>query len=379
MTQLQSHTDTPEALRVSNSRAVKGSVTQQYAREKTVLAPEFGYAERGYKVNPTVARAGATAVPANASPAEAFAFAGANYQVEKRHLYSGTADATDMQVIDSHRAVHRTDTGAPLGVVGQGYVPVQNDKLLRLFDYLREDATIDNILLVKGGRKVFVTASINTEAEVIDGDPVRRYLHAFNSHDGTGSFGVFFSDMRLVCANQLAFLTGKGARNARQSGRGLVMTHTRNVNQFAESLPALVDMEKQTFTQTIEEMRALTKLTVTPEMAKKVLEATYAKQLAAPIKDKETGQKRPRNLADLKAYSEIRSFFRGPEGIGIHGLKGSEGTAYGLFNAITQYESHSSSRLRNETESARVRLESLWGGEGSARIETARKQLLALV
>ena len=377
---IRPHSDNAEARSVSNSGAVRGAISQQYAREKSVLAPEFGYAERGYKVNPTVARAGGTATPANASPAEAFAMAGANFKVEKRPIWSGThPENADWRVIDSHRAVHRTDTGADLGVVGKSYVPAQNASLLRLFEFLHEEVTIDNILLVKGGRKVFVTASINAEAEVVNGDPVRRYIHAFNSHDGNGSFGVFFSDMRLVCANQLSYLTGKGAQNATRSKRGLVVKHTKGITAFAQSLPHLVDIERQTFAQSIEEMKALTTLNITPEQAKAVLASTYSQQLAGQITDKETKQKRDKKLTDLRSFNQIRSFFRSDEGIGIQGVAGVEGTAYGLFNAITQFESHNSSTLRNDTEAARCRLESLWGGAGASRIETARKELLALV
>ena len=53
--------------------------------------------------------------------------------------------------------------------------------------------------------------------------------------------------------------------------------------------------------------------------------------------------------------------------------------AYGLFQAITQYETHDAGRLKNDTERARARLESLWGGSGAKRIEKAREALLALV
>jgi hypothetical protein len=50
-----------------------------------------------------------------------------------------------------------------------------------------------------------------------------------------------------------------------------------------------------------------------------------------------------------------------------------------LFNAITQFETHDSGRSKDETERARARLESLWGGGASKRIERAREACLALV
>jgi len=353
----------------------ENAVTAQFAREEAAMV--YGsYKEAGYQTNPTVLKAGGALMPSNASVSEAFAIADADFEVERVPLFHKGED--HFVGVDSHRLIVRSDTGVQLGVVGKGYVPVQNSNLQNLFEYLHENTSIDNILLLRGGAKVFVTARINAEAEVVDGDPVRRYLHAFNSHDGSGSFGVFFSDIRLRCANQLSYLTGRAASEAKRSGKGLICRHTKSVTAFAESLPALVDIERQSFYQDIKELQQLTKLVVTPEIARKVLEATYAKELSGKIRDKETKEMRKRDLTDLRAYSNIRSFFRGSEGIGIQGKRGIEGTAYGLFNAITQHETHSACRLHDPAAAARVQLESLWGGMGAKRIETARNVLMEM-
>jgi phage/plasmid-like protein (TIGR03299 family) len=334
------------------------------------------YRDRGYAVNPLTARAG-TLVPENVSASEAFAIAGLNWTAEKRPVFYMGPDGP-IQAPD-HCSIVRSDSDALLGIHGSGYTPVQNTALINLLDYLREDIEIESVLSIRQGRKVFATASIRTEDEVVPGDRVRRYLHLFNSHDGSSGFGVFFSDVRLRCANQLTYLTGKAMSNASASGAGLRRKHTASVTQFAEALPQLIDLERRSFRQTISELRDLTNVQLTTEIARRVLEATYADKLALPIKDKTTGDKRPRTIADLPEVATIRNHYAGDTGLGIRDLPGSAGTLYGLFNAITQYETHDAGQRRDETERARARLESLWGGTSAKRLERAREACLALI
>lgn len=52
---------------------------------------------------------------------------------------------------------------------------------------------------------------------------------------------------------------------------------------------------------------------------------------------------------------------------------------WGLYNAITQYLTHDSGRSKDPIEKARRRLEGLYGGAGSARIERTREASFALI
>lgn len=238
------------------------------------------YRARGYAVNPLIGRVG-TMVPEAASASDAFALAGLDWTADKRPAYFQGAHGPVLS--KEHCSVVRSDTNQLLGIHGSGYTPVQNTALVNLLDYLREDIDIENVLSIRGGRKVFATAWINTEDEVVPGDRIRRYIHAFNSFDGSSSFGVFFSDVRLFCANQMAFLTGKAAKNAASEGSGLRMRHTASVTQFAENLPQLIDLERRSFSKNIAQLRDLTQVKLTTELARRVLDATFADKLAKPI------------------------------------------------------------------------------------------------
>jgi phage/plasmid-like protein (TIGR03299 family) len=339
--------------------------------------------------------AGGTPIGPEATPAQAFAAAGADFLVEKRPLAYGIplaavpgTDTSSMpedelftfngsRALRQHRAVVRPDTGVCLGVVGKGYTPVQNTALIQLFEFLREDARIENIVTLDGGRKIFATASIDIQGHITEGDTIRRYLHAFNSHDGSSAFGVFFSDMRLVCANQLRYIAGRGARRAASEGAGLVMRHTRSVEEFAKKLPQLIDLENGRFHRDLQELRPLTTAKLSTEAARTILEATYSDKLALAITDKDTGKKRDRTLDDLDTeMATIRSHAFGTTGIGIDP---ADRSIWNLFQAITQFETHDTGRAKDEISRARTRLESLWGGTASKRIERAREACLALV
>ena len=64
------------------------------------------------------------------------------------------------------------------------------------------------------------------------------------------------------------------------------------------------------------------------------MQQTYADKLATPIRDKQTGDKRPRELSDLTEIGTIRSHYSGNTGLGINDIPGVRGTACALFNAI---------------------------------------------
>lgn len=129
---------------------------------------------------------------------------GIDYQVESvpaQYLWNGETrvDAT------THHTV-RTDTGASLGVVRDGYEIIQNR---RAFEFLQELASDDEVIwesagALRGGKKVFVAMRlpqhVTVDAEGIN-DSIIPFIVAINSHDGSSSFQVVATPWRPVCGN----------------------------------------------------------------------------------------------------------------------------------------------------------------------------------
>ena len=350
-------------------------ITQEYAREKEIIS--WGYKRQGFQVNPVSAQAGADCTPENCSVREAFRYAGADFEVRTVNLFKANG-----QMNQTHVAVEKTD-GTDLGVVGKGWVPVQNSAMIDLFQSLDGLAQLNNIVVSGNGRKVFATAQLTAEHELTEGHVIRRYLHCFNDHSGSGSFGVHFSDQNLICANQLRFLTGRAMSIAAGEGTGVSHRHTKSVTAFAQNLPRLIDMQNQTFRQSIEELEAMKAAEADTSFTRAVLEQLFKKELSQPIKDKdgELVIERKRTLDDIKSAGRINQLM--DEGYGMD-APGVRGTRYQVFQAITQHFTHDTFKTREEaengmsTETARKRLEDLWSGRRNAqRINAARELCLA--
>lgn len=351
-------------------------VSQAFSREGGLHV--YGqYRAHGYALNPPVVSAGGTLVPLDASTADAFRIGGLDWEPTGKPVTFGEAE--DRRLAANYQAITRSDNGNLLSIQSKSYTPLDNSALQELCSNL--DARVESILQLHGGKRIFIQMSINAQNDIVPGDVVRRYINLYNSHDGTSAFGMFRNDIRLWCANQLSYMLNRNFKNT--SGDDTEGTirhrHTSGINDFARRLPDMIRAERAAFNQQVDGFRALTQITATPELARRVLEATFADRLAVPIADRTPGAKRPRTLDDLpNEINAIRSHAYGSTGIGFD-LEGVRGTMYGLYNAITQYLTHDAGRAKDPIERARKRLEGLYGGVGAARIERTREASFALI
>jgi len=92
-----------------------------------------------------------------------------------------------------------------LGDVGQGYSIIQNEDHAAFLDALVDEsgAHFDTAGAIDGGRKVFITMKLPGHINIGGIDPVENYIAAVNSHDGTSSFALMVTPVRVVCANTI--------------------------------------------------------------------------------------------------------------------------------------------------------------------------------
>ena len=148
--------------------------------------------------------------------AEAIKFAGLDYTVEKRRLFTygyDTAEDTDMDLtierqltVSNYFATVRTDTDQILGVVGKDYEIVQNCDAFTFFDAIVGGG--DGILYetagaLGNGERIFITAKLPGYIRVGNDDLIEKYLFLTTSHDGFGSITAAFTPIRIVCNNTL--------------------------------------------------------------------------------------------------------------------------------------------------------------------------------
>ena len=150
-----------------------------------------------------------------------------------------TDDGVHVIEVPGKQATIRTNpfTGTPeaLGVVGEGYVPIQNEEHCEFLNLLADEggAVFDTAGSLRGGRQVFVTMRLPRTMKVGGVDDVDVNIAALNSHDGSSTFRVMVTPIRVVCANT--------QRAALRRNHGMIsIRHTTNakamVSQAREAL-----------------------------------------------------------------------------------------------------------------------------------------------
>ena len=106
-----------------------------------------------------------------------------------------------------------------LGVVGERYVPVQNEELFAFGDNILDGGgRWETAGSIRGGRVVFGSLALERET-VLDptgvADKVKTYLLINTSHDGSIAIQASITPVRVVCANTLNLALGaKRGKNA---------------------------------------------------------------------------------------------------------------------------------------------------------------------
>jgi phage/plasmid-like protein (TIGR03299 family) len=206
-----------------------------------------------------------------------------------------------------------------LGVVGERYVPLQNEDLFDFGDLMLDGGgRWETAGSIKGGRQVFGSLALERET-VLDpngvSDKVNTYLLINTSHDGSVAIQASITPVRVVCANTLNLaLKGK----AKQSFKiRHTSTASGKVAQAREAL-GLANLYMNEFDKMAQEM-------ISKEINKAKFDEIVALAYPAPEKDAKGSFKKYNDKIDL-----IQSIYVGEYNNTI------AGTAWGAFNALTE-------------------------------------------
>lgn len=128
------------------------------------------------------------------------------YTVEGRENLTYNNDG--ILIPTGKKTIFNATNNSVLGVMGEGYNIVQNEKIFEAFNRIIAKSNIDldgayiRCKTHKAGQKAmveYVFPALKKEVKV--GDAVAPSIVAINSFDGTGSFHVRFGLYRLICLN----------------------------------------------------------------------------------------------------------------------------------------------------------------------------------
>lgn len=247
--------------------------------------------------------------------------------------------AANGKLVPNKRVTVRMDTGEPLGVVGPAYKLHSVKDAFGFADNLVDDgqAKYETGAVMRGGAWVFLSMELDHLDITVPGDPsdIKTFLVVSTSFDGSRHTEAHVTRVRTVCRNtfelgkegalsyfrikHLGSLEGKLAE-ARKA-LGIAFKNTEYVNEITRELAGKKLVEKQ-----IREIFETAVWPIDPEASEATIEKSHAR------------------LA-------FENYLNSPT------LEGIRGTAWGAYNAVTEYLDHEvtyKSRTRGSAEDARA-------------------------
>jgi phage/plasmid-like protein (TIGR03299 family) len=161
----------------------------------------------------------------------------------------------------TYRYHPKTKQADALGVVGNRYTPVQNADAFSFLNYVSDEsgAVFETAGSIDNGRKVFMTMKLPEGLNIGGVDAIDMYLMAWNTHDGSSSFSVAVTPIRVVCQNTLTAAlrqakskfsvrhtaSSQGKIQAAREALGITFKYAEEFEREAESLlsQAMTDKE----------------------------------------------------------------------------------------------------------------------------------------
>ena len=278
--------------------------------------------------------------PANAELA--IQAAGLDYQVELQEMTTPRGS-----VVPGRKAVVRSDTDDVLGVVSDSYTTIQNHECFSFLDSIVSAGELKyhTAGALGKGEKVWMLAKLPGEIRLKDSEDVtEQYLLLSNSHDGRSALRVFFTPIRVVCANTL------GAAERRGQGSGVSIVHKGDIRSRAAEARDLLGLASKFYSQTAELANVLASYYPTKNELDRYFEQLY------PDRDAGSSARAKNVRAQLMHLFEHGRGQQIPE---------TRLTAWSAFNAVTEFVDHYRS-CRGDSELSRRanRLNSAWFGSG---------------
>ena len=258
-----------------------------------------------------------------------------------------------------HRMHVRMDTATNLGMVGKDYKSISNAEMARFAEALAgEDkaVTVETGGSLRGGKRVFVLIKLPRDTEVLDGDMLKNYICVSNGHDGLNAFRVFFTPIRVVCANTL--------RMAEAANTGARFAHDGDVEkkiELARTALGIVVKSSDAFAETA---RKLAKVSLTKEKIGDYFDRVYGRTFGDEMSEKHT--------------KDVLGLWQDNMTASDNFVRSTEGTAWQALNAVTYWNDHQRGRFKGVEESeARVH-SNLFGASSNAK-NIAYGEALALL
>lgn len=246
-----------------------------------------------------------------------------------------------------------------LGVVGNRYTPIQDSDAFEFLNYLSDEsgAVFETAGALGHGERVFMSMKFPESMKLANGqDLVDNYIVAVNSHDGTTSFNVAVTPVRVVCQNtvRLALRTATNKISLRHTANA-----TQKVQQARETL-GIVFKYQEEFQREVDRLLAV-------DMSEQDFSKFVETLVPLPTRKDAT----QREIATIeRKRGEITELWNAPTQANV------KGTGWAAYNAVVEW-SDWVKRIRGEGDKDALRAERLILGIGEEIKDRAHELLLA--
>lgn len=278
-----------------------------------------------------------------ATAAEAITAAGLDYKVDLASLK--TVDGTP---VVQRKAVVRGDSKQVLGVVGNSYIPIQNSEAFEFLDTVVADGGLRHHTAgaLGKGERIWLLAKLPGYLRVNSSDDItEKFLLLSNSHNGSSALRVFFTPIRVVCANTLAVAHRGGEK------QGVSILHKGDLGAKVREAQKVLGLAYRFYDDVQLKVDRLARHFPTSAQLKDFFEAPYADPTFA---DKSRAENTRQQLFTL---------FESGKGQDLYEIRHS---SWAAVNAVTEYvDHHRPTRARTIEERTSRRLQSQWFGSGA--------------
>lgn len=305
---------------------------------------------------------------------EAIKYAGLNYAVEKRPLF--TVDKSNLEtfkdpdaddyfdevtagiLVPDFYANVREDTDDVLGVVGKDYQIVQNIEAFSFFDNIvggKDGILYETAGALGKGERIFITAKLPDYIRVGRNDCIEKYIFLTSSHDGYGSITAAFTPVRVVCQNTL----NAALRNHTNQ---IKIRHTASASQRLKQAQHLLGLTNLLANELEEVFNQWSKIRITDQQVKRLVQLAMVPNKEA-LQNLQSGKTEELSTVFNNVVDAVTSYsFTSPTQQDIS----TKGTLYGAYNAVTGY--YQNVRKYKDEES---KFKSILYGTGLQRSQTA--------
>lgn len=279
----------------------------------------------------------------------------------------------ELHTFNGKTVLFRSDTGAPLSVVSDGYQEVQPSQIMGFFSKLVDIGgfQLETAGSLSGGKRIWALAKVNDGADIVNRDRVRPYVLLATSYDATMATVAKFTAIRVVCHNTISMAIPQYDAATGRSSAGEVgdvaTGPARNVVKInhsakfdADAMRLQLGIVANAWERFQVQAGMLAEVGMNVDQADEYLRELLAPYAPEPKRDADT-------LRNSKGYGKIMLLFQGA----AVGSDMAGQSKWGMLNAVTEFVDHERGRSTNS------RLESAWFGSGNALKDRAMELLAA--